>query len=899
MELIATYDASASELDDPQRFWEEVEDLLSTKNVEEQRGERTLEARLTSFYALCDACYDTHLDHQQNSEYLLSRLVDSQLLTESPIDEVAAAITFLAVTAKSLPILLLTYDTLLKLSVRYSDLFKSSPEARQLIPRLVHHFWAARYAEEYNERNNATPAAKQEEDTDHPLSDWNIKHVRSISSGDTGRQMTEQRDRYIQIKLRERSVRLLYEICRSQRLGMADMKSVDATFVNHLFDLVENSRNWHDDTYNYQVIKLIVALNEQFMVSGISAISSKQIARKSTASASNTVLTVLRTRLNASKTFGENVIFMLNRASSLDAEDICMQLLILKLLYLLFTTKETSHYFYTNDLKVLVDIFIRELSDLPEDHESLRHTYLRVLHPLLTNTQLLTYPYKRPQIHRLLVGLTSHGHLRDISATTQRLIDRCLSAQWCVDLDRLDPKKANDAKQKTGEQNHTFSVQTIGGGPATLIQAPAILDSEGVTIPMDKDHKPYLGAPSSDVRTAEVLTAVEPEGIDRASHSRSPTLTLEAFPTENNTYGSNTPKSRTIRIHSVDGLPSDLRSSLNDYSGRIHPDTFSDTDSTSHSNAESRSYDDEQRPKAVRGQGQFSAPKRVHSAIDVTKTRSETESEDESGRWVSSPAESWHQSMSDDQNHSDSALTKTSGLIARSRAGSAAASTVNVGSPLRDSMTAYDLPSMSVPLVHVQEASQTPEHSDDGKGKSSSNVSRRRPPAPPTVDGRGSARQTQLRRLGLHASPSESTLVRPGVENCELDQSGHLSATDALDNSQRATQLNTVSTPATPRNGSQAGSREASRASSPTLPDPPSSSGAGANTGRRRRPPPPPVDRSTKIRQDGNVGNRPILPNSAPHQTVNYAQASQRENNPQLTQYMDHLHLSSEGGYGW
>ncbi|PWN36383.1 uncharacterized protein FA14DRAFT_122666, partial [Meira miltonrushii] len=238
--------------------------------------------------------------------------------------------------------------------------------------------------------------------------------------------MTQQRDRYIQIKLRERSVRLLYEICRSQRLAMADMKSVDATFVNHLFDLVENSRNWHDDTYNYQVIKLIVALNEQFMVSGISTITNKQSARKSTASASNTVLTVLRTRLNASKTFGENVIFMLNRASSLDAEDICMQLLILKLLYLLFTTKETSHYFYTNDLKVLVDIFMRELSDLPEDHESLRHTYLRVLHPLLTNTQLLTYPYKRPQIHRLLIGLTSHGHLRDISATTQRLIDRCL-----------------------------------------------------------------------------------------------------------------------------------------------------------------------------------------------------------------------------------------------------------------------------------------------------------------------------------------------------------------------------------------------------------------------------------------------------------------------------------------
>jgi hypothetical protein len=64
----------------------------------------------------------------------------------------------------------------------------------------------------------------------------------------------------------------------------------------------------------------------------------------------------------------------------------------------------------------------------------LRNTYLRVLHPLLTNTQLLTYPYKRVEIRSLLLRLTSHAHLRDISSTTKRLVDRCLNAQWCIDL---------------------------------------------------------------------------------------------------------------------------------------------------------------------------------------------------------------------------------------------------------------------------------------------------------------------------------------------------------------------------------------------------------------------------------------------------------------------------------
>lgn len=47
-----------------------------------------------------------------------------------------------------------------------------------------------------------------------------------------------------------------------------------------------------------------------------------------------------------------------------------MQLLVLKLLYILFTSKATSEYFYTNDLCVLVDVFLRELVDLDDDSEA-------------------------------------------------------------------------------------------------------------------------------------------------------------------------------------------------------------------------------------------------------------------------------------------------------------------------------------------------------------------------------------------------------------------------------------------------------------------------------------------------------------------------------------------------
>jgi hypothetical protein len=126
-----------------------------------------------------------------------------------------------------------------------------------------------------------------------------------------------------------------------------------------------------------------------------------------------------------------------------------MQLLVLKMLYILFNTKGLSEYFYTNDLCVLVDVFLREIVDLDEESESvclvfnmyqlsninniqLRHTYLRVLHPLLTKTQLRSLPYKRSQIVRALESLVENPEIREVSSTTKRLVERCLSGEWCV-----------------------------------------------------------------------------------------------------------------------------------------------------------------------------------------------------------------------------------------------------------------------------------------------------------------------------------------------------------------------------------------------------------------------------------------------------------------------------------
>jgi hypothetical protein len=79
----------------------------------------------------------------------------------------------------------------------------------------------------------------------------------------------------IEAKLRLLSVRLLYEVCRVQKLSLNDLSAFfyllllisrecgileifDDTFIEYLFELVEQTRDQQDETFNYAVIKLIV-----------------------------------------------------------------------------------------------------------------------------------------------------------------------------------------------------------------------------------------------------------------------------------------------------------------------------------------------------------------------------------------------------------------------------------------------------------------------------------------------------------------------------------------------------------------------------------------------------------------------------------------------------------------
>lgn len=198
------------------------------------------------------------------------------------------------------------------------------------------------------------------------------------------------------------------------------------------------------------------------------------------------------------KTFGENLILLLNRET-----ETSMQLLILKLLYLLFTTKATYEYFYTNDLHVLLDVIIRNLLDLPNELTSLRHTYLRVLFPLLAHTTLSQPPhYKKKEIQKVmkLLAGTGNGHFEAADETTLRLIDRVAKVKWLLD-------DANSAGEIARRSLGISLSPTDTASNISVVDVAEVTEKPGVQTRSRKaEGEAELDIPLAEAQTAKTET---------------------------------------------------------------------------------------------------------------------------------------------------------------------------------------------------------------------------------------------------------------------------------------------------------------------------------------------------------------------------------------------------------
>ncbi|TPX09596.1 uncharacterized protein E0L32_009197 [Thyridium curvatum] len=292
---------------------------------------------------------------------------------------------------------------------------------------------------------------------------------------------------------------LTYEMSRIERVRTDDLLHVDDALVMYLFQLIEDVSDDADDPYHYPIIRVLLVLNEQYMVATTTAAADPS---SPTAPMTNRVIKVLSIHGPRYRTFGENIILLLNRET-----ETSLQLLILKLLYLLFTTTATYEYFYTNDLRVLLDVIIRNLLDLPNELMSLRHTYLRVLYPLLAHTQLSHPPhYKREEIIKVLAILGGVGNLHFAPAdeTTLRLVDRVSKVKWLAD---------------TGDGDVARKLLGISLSNAQAASSMSVVDVAAVM------EKPGVKTPSRKTGSAPEAEDSSPDTVSSPELTGSPTHT--------------------------------------------------------------------------------------------------------------------------------------------------------------------------------------------------------------------------------------------------------------------------------------------------------------------------------------------------------------------------------------
>lgn len=169
-------------------------------------------------------------------------------------------------------------------------------------------------------------------------------------------------------KLSELSVMLIMIFSAGHKMPTANFEVMQSDFVLFMLNLIENPLE--DDQTEFLsdvMINLLLAFNLQF-----------------DNFSQNTILEAMQ-QVKASKSFTEKILLLINREGKnilfiaiqhinfmLFAEDPVFVLKhtkppvnsVLKMLVDLFSIPETTTLFYTNDIKVLIDILVRQLSDL-------------------------------------------------------------------------------------------------------------------------------------------------------------------------------------------------------------------------------------------------------------------------------------------------------------------------------------------------------------------------------------------------------------------------------------------------------------------------------------------------------------------------------------------------------
>ncbi|XP_071960516.1 NCK-interacting protein with SH3 domain-like [Antedon mediterranea] len=179
---------------------------------------------------------------------------------------------------------------------------------------------------------------------------------------------------------------------------------LNVEFVNYLLNSIENPPvNDEDEQTPDLFVNVILAFNLQFRIP-----------------AENPVVKAFSDNSNV-KYFTEKFMLLINREddpiSMFDFEPKPQNSMV-KFLADIFSSTETSNIFYTNDMRVLIDIVIRQLTDLNPGDKN-RTDYISLVHSILQFTPYNDHRHRRDDLQKCLRSIAEE---EDQSSGMDRLI---------------------------------------------------------------------------------------------------------------------------------------------------------------------------------------------------------------------------------------------------------------------------------------------------------------------------------------------------------------------------------------------------------------------------------------------------------------------------------------------
>lgn len=260
------------------------------------------------------------------------------------------------------------------------------------------------------------------------------------------------------------------------------------------YDLKGDDFNDEDKLIAYEEFKLLLLINEQYMMKSFSSVTQQ-----------NKVFEGLLTKKKGSVIgicgFTNLLVYHLNRE-----ESHIIKILMLKFLYLILTSSFTVKLPYLNDLKILVDIIMRELNDM--DYSSsetanetslLALTYLKVLFPLLKFSLLseLSAGYKSAELLEMLrnivVNCDNGSSSEDLSKSDSSSLAtsiiktalKCLSIPW---VKASKPRQGNIPSRLMSNNNSSAESVTSASSLNSRVNAlklegsPSCSSSDSISI---------------------------------------------------------------------------------------------------------------------------------------------------------------------------------------------------------------------------------------------------------------------------------------------------------------------------------------------------------------------------------------------------------------------------------